>query len=131
MAGSNFSILVDVELQTNNIRQQLEAATKGFKIDLNTTSAQQGLKGITDAAGQAKNATDSLSSSGLDAALTFQQANMIFQQSVDTISSMVEKVYEMDSALTEFSKVSDLAGQSLNDYVSQLQSMGSEVARTG
>lgn len=127
MAGSNFSILVDVELQTNTIRQQLQNAAKNIDLSVNS-------KGLEEASKNVKNVSDALDGlhqKGQDIGLTFQEANLIFSHSVEAISSMVEQVYQMDSALTEFRKVSDLAGDSLNKYVTQLQTMGEAVARTG
>lgn len=95
--ASNFSILVDVELQTNTIRQQLQSATKNIDISVNS-------KGLEEASKNAKNASDALdglNQKGQDVGLTFQEANLIFSRSVEAISSMVEQVYQMDSALTE------------------------------
>ena len=63
--------------------------------------------------------------------LSYQEANAIMSKSIDIISSMVDQVFEMNGALTEFSKVSDLSGASLDAYVSKLQDLGSEVGRTG
>ena len=127
MAGSNFSILVDVELQTNKIRQQLQSAAKDVQINVDS----KGLQNVAKDAKQAKDAVDGLSQSGEQVGLTFQEANLIFSRSVEAISAMVEQVYQMDTALTEFRKVSDLAGDSLDKYVSKLQDMGNSVARTG
>lgn len=131
MAGSNFSILVDVELQTNTIRQQLQAAAKNTKISIDTGQAKSSLKEITQSAKEGQTALEGLNQSGEQIGLTFQEANLIFSRSIEAISSMVEQVYQMDTALTEFRKVSDLAGESLDKYVTQLQEMGSTVARTG
>ena len=44
---------------------------------------------------------------------------------------MVNQVKEMDSAITEFKKVSDLSGKSLDNYVQGLAEAGATVARTG
>lgn len=95
--ASNFSILVDVELQTNTIRQQLQNAAKNIDISVNS-------KGLDEAGKSAKNASDALdglNQKGQDIGLTFQEANLIFSRSVEAISSMVEQVYQMDTALTE------------------------------
>ena len=97
MAGSNFSILVDVELQTNTIRQQLQNAAKNIDLSVNS-------KGLEEASKNVKNVSDALDGlhqKGQDIGLTFQEANLIFSHSVEAISSMVEQVYQMDSALTE------------------------------
>ena len=46
------------------------------------------------------------------------------------MSSMVEQVYELDDAMVEYRKVSDLSGTSLDNYVNKLSEMRSGVART-
>lgn len=97
MAGSNFSILVDVELQTNKIRQQLQSAVKDVDITVNS----KGLEDVGKNAQNASNALDGLNQKGQDIGLTFQEANLIFSRSIEAISAMVEQVYQMDTALTE------------------------------
>ena len=62
--------------------------------------------------------------------LTFNVANQLFRDSIELIGSLTNEVYELDSALTEFKKVSDLSGAALDDYVDKLSTLGSEVART-
>lgn len=85
--NSNYSILVDVELQTSNLQQQLNNATKKLKAQIDTKEAKEGI--------------DNLGESMEDTSLTFQAANEIFSKSIEIISSMVEEVYNLDSALTE------------------------------
>lgn len=113
----NYSILTDVELNTKNIQKQLNDAAKNSKFVLDTSSATKNVKELT--------------SSVEDVNLTFNVANEIFRTSIDLISSLSGQVYELDNALTEFKKVSDLSGSSLDNYVSKLSTMGAEVARTG
>ena len=115
--NSMYSILVDVDLQTSTIQKQLNDASKNLKVDLKTSNASKDLKDLGDTMD--------------DVSLTFQAANEIFSKSIDIIMSMVDQVYELDSALTEFRKVSDLSGSALDDYVDKLNTMGSAVARTG
>lgn len=115
--SSNYSILVDVELQTQSIQKQLNQAAKTTKISFDTKDAEGNIKSLT--------------SSVDDMGLTFQEANLIMSKSIDIITSMVDQVYELDTALTEFKKVSDLSGSSLDNYVSKLSEMGTAVARTG
>ena len=47
------------------------------------------------------------------------------------IGDMVRNVYELDGALTEFKKVSDLSGKGLEEYTSQAYETGRTVAKTG
>lgn len=115
--NSNYSILVDVQLNTNNIQTQLNNAARNTIININTQNAQNNLRG--------------LSQDVEDLGLTFQEANLIMNQSIEIIASMVEQVFELDTAMTEFKKVSDLSGSALDKYVSKLSSMGNAVARTG
>ena len=114
--ATNFTILVDAEIQNiSQISKQLQNLGKNTKIQLDVDS--NGLK----------EATANIEDMGL----TFQQANAIMSTSIDIISSMVDQVFEMNDALIEFQKVSDLAGTSLDSYVDKLTQMGDEVARTG
>lgn len=113
----NYSILADVELNTSKIQQQLNRNLKGLKVNLDANNATRSL--------------NSLNSSATDTYLTFQAANEIFSRSVEIISSMVDQVYELDAAIIEFQKVSDLSGQSLDNYIEKLNEMGNAVARTG
>lgn len=117
--SSNYSILVDAELDLKKIQHQLKSIS-GQKITLDSSS----LKDVSSNADAAERAVS-------DLGLTFQQANMIMSQSVEIISSMVSQVYDLDSSITELRKVSDLQGKSLDKYVDKLADAGQIVARTG
>ena len=47
------------------------------------------------------------------------------------LGDMVQNVFELDAALTEYKKVSDLTGKSLQKYTDQAYKAGRETARTG
>lgn len=113
MANTAWSIRVGVDLDTSDIQQQLNNATQGAKIDLDTSSAEGSLDNLN---------------SKFD--VTYQMANKIYQMSKEAIGAMVEQVYTIDKALTEFKKVSDLRGSGLDAYVKQLGESGQTVART-
>lgn len=115
--ANNYSVLVGVELDTKNVQKQLDNNLKNLKVDLDADKAVKSMNDLTDSAE--------------NALLTFQVANEVFRTSVEIIGSMVDQVFELDTALTEFKKVSDLSGNSLDNYVSKLSAMGTEVARTG
>lgn len=112
MASSAWKIKVGVELDTSDIQSQLNR--QNWNIDLGGSS-----RGIRD-----------LTAAGNQMNLTYQAAHEIFSKSVGAISSMVSQVKEMDSAITEFRKVSDLSGKSLESYVNELAQSGATVART-
>lgn len=119
MSVGNYSILVDVELQTKNIKSQLNKIAKEQKIPVKVES-KDAVKNLNE-----------LEKAIKEVGITFQESNLIMSRSIDAIVSMVDQVYELDTALTEFKKVSDLSGSSLDNYVSKLSEMGTAVARTG
>ena len=128
MASNNdYSILAKVVLDLNNIQSQLTTAAKNitFKLD------GKGIRSVTAELDTMSTATQQASKHAEDLGLTYQQARLIMDKCVDTISSMVEQVYTLNSAMTEFKKVSDLRGSGLEDYVQSLSEMGKTVARTG
>lgn len=128
MASNNdYSILAKVVLDLNNIQSQLNNAAKKvtFKVD------GKGIRSVTAELDTMSTATQQASKHAEDLGLTYQQARLIMDKCVDTISSMVEQVYTLNSAMTEFKKVSDLRGSGLEDYVQSLSDMGKTVARTG
>ena len=128
MASNNdYSILAKVVLDLNNIQSQLNNAAKKvtFKVD------GKGIRSVTAELDTMSTATQQASKHAEDLGLTYQQARLIMDKCVDTISSMVEQVYTLNGAMTEFKKVSDLRGSGLEDYVQSLSEMGKTVARTG
>ena len=107
MANSAWNVLVGVDFDTTNIKTKLKNQLKDYnqKIKLDVSDLD-------------------------DVNLTFNVANQLFRDSIELISSLTNEVYELDGALTEFKKVSDLSGTALDDYVDKLSTMGSKVART-
>lgn len=62
---------------------------------------------------------------------TYMSVTTLFYQGIHAVKSMVEEVKELDDSLTEFKKVSDLAGDSLDNYVKKAYEAGEAVAKTG
>lgn len=120
---ANYSILVDCKLEAQQVQKQLDEIQKKLKqieIKVDTKSLDGVAKKTEEATKKAEDMT-----------LTWQQSAEIMGKALDTIESMVEQVYNLNAATIEFQKVSDLTGDNLDDYVSSLAEMGSEVARTG
>ena len=118
MASSDWKILVGVELDTSDIQSQLEKVTgKGSKVSLDTSVATKNL--------------NSMNKSAAASGLTLQEANMVWNSSIGVLKSFANEILTVDKSLTEFKKVSDLQGDSLDKYVKKLQVMGREVGRTG
>lgn len=109
-SGSNYSIIVDAKLDLESIDDQLKKSRKTIKFDVDSQSAKQQLE---------------------DLGLTYQQLQLIASKSIETFKILSEQVFELDGAITEFQKVSDLSGDALDRYVSKLSEAGREVSRTG
>ena len=60
----------------------------------------------------------------------FNTINLIYDQIVESMSKAVEITKEYNEVLTEFTKVSDLSGESLQNYTEKLGVLGLDVART-
>lgn len=134
----NYSILVGIKLDTSDVQKQLNEITdKTLKVKLNVDGTSE-IKGLDDAMvvynktqKEAKEKTEDTAQSVEKLGLTFHQAHAIMSKSIDIISNMLDSVFELDEAMTELKKVSDLGGQALDDYVQKLTQMGQEVGRTG
>lgn len=63
--------------------------------------------------------------------IQFGAVTAIIRGVTSGLGDMVKNVYELDGALTEFKKVSDLSGKGLEQYTDQAYKVGKTVARTG
>lgn len=70
-------------------------------------------------------------SKAMQSFLTYNTVTQFFNTVSDGIKDMIGQVKELDDALTEFKKVSDLSGESLDRYVDKAYNMGATVAKTG
>ena len=120
--------------QAEQLGQNLRTATDNFNSigsggGGNNANNQllQLTQGAQDASEQIRNTATAVEES----TLSYQEWNVVPNACIDTIKSFAEQTFEMDSALTDFKKVSDLSGDSLDQYVNKLQDLGSTVARTG
>ena len=122
----NYSVVVQAELDLKKIKEQLkEVSSNG--VDLKVHGAAQGKKEIDDVT----KSTRQLNEAGQDLELTFNVAHEVFSKFLSVVKDMAGQVYELDAALTEFKKVSDLSGSALDDYVDKLSQLGQAVGRTG
>lgn len=131
MANTNYNILVGVEFAKGEVQKQLDTLVKKLdkKVPLDV-SVPNG-KEVASTMANISDATKKASSAAEDLNLTFNVANEMFRTSIDLINSFVGQVRELDDAIVDFRKVSDLSGDSLDAYVQKLSKMGTEVARTG
>lgn len=123
----NIGVGIEIKTSTSEIQKKLNEAAKNVNINIKAKGAKEASDGISNLS---KNMNEA-SSSAKNFELTYQAANMIMEKSVDIIKSMVSEVYTMNAAQVELAKVTDLSGESMDEYVSKLTDMGAEVAKTG
>lgn len=123
----NIGVGIEIKTSTSEIQKKLNEAAKNVNINIKAKGAKEASDGISNLS---KNMNEA-SSSAKNFELTYQAANMIMEKSIDIIKSMVSEVYIMNAAQVELAKVTDLSGESMDEYVSKLTDMGAEVAKTG
>ena len=123
----NIGVGIEIKTSTSEIQKKLNEAAKNINLNIDAKGAKEASDGINNLSDNMKEA----SSSAENFELTYQAANMIMEKSVEIISSMVSEVYTMNAAQIELAKVTDLSGESMDEYVSKLTDMGAEVAKTG
>ena len=120
--------------QAEQLGQNLRTATDNFKSigsGGGGNNANNQLLQLTQGAQDASEQIRGTATAVEESTLSYQEWNVVLNACIDTIKSFAEQTFEMDSALTDFKKVSDLSGYSLDQYVNKLQDLGSTVARTG
>ena len=127
MAGtnSNYSVIIDAELELKKAKQQLNEFKKDNKLNLDLRVT--GGKSLREATSQ----TQDLDNSTKDLMFTYQQLRQVLDSVIDVTEKMSTSVKNLDDAQTEFKKVSDLNGQALDNYTTKLSDMGKSVAKTG
>lgn len=136
--------LSDVSTKANNASKNLDKITKSDKLSKTGDNAKKAAKGVNDlnqnlekTTKHIKNqsfATDNWAynwSKAMQSFLTYNTVTQFFNTVSNGIKDMIGQVKELDDALTEFKKVSDLSGESLEKYVNQAYEMGRAVAKTG
>ena len=120
--------------QAEQLGQNLRTATDNFNSigsGGGGNNANNQLLQLTQGAQDASEQIRDTATAVEESTLSYQEWNVVLNACIDTIKSFAEQTFEMDSALTDFKKVSDLSGDSLDQYVNKLQDLGSTVARTG
>lgn len=116
------------QLKINKLTEQYGMQKK--KLDELSVSYQKLTAEIKNQGGWMLNLKDSWTKA-LRSFTTYMSVTTIFYQSAHAIKSMVSEVKNLDESLTEFKKVSDLAGDSLDKYVKKAYEAGETVAKTG
>ena len=142
MNSSNFQILVNATLDAKNIQAQLDKisqkyATMKVGIDVDTSklnSALSGLKGLKVGFDDTSTSADKTSQSIGDIftkVSKFGGVTLVINELRQSLMDGVDAVRELDAAVTEYKKVSDLTDEGMKSFVEDARELGLEVARTG
>lgn len=119
---ADFFINAKVRVDTSDVQKQLSKK----KISVDTKDATNQITGLGTK-------VKSLGSTFVDTTkkvLQFGLSTSVIGLFQNTLVDAVEIVKDFDDALTELKKVSDLSGDSLNEYTQYLGELGESVART-
>ncbi|MEG0835795.1 MAG: phage tail tape measure protein, partial [Christensenellaceae bacterium] len=119
----NYKIIVSAEINTAEIQKQLNQFSKTAKIKVDSSGVRQAAKDV-----------GFLGVKWADAGKKFLAWKIIgdaFSGIERAITQMVSSVYELDTALTEFNKVTDLSEQQLDKFIDKAYKAGEATARTG
>lgn len=155
MSADNFIVQVKVIPKAQEFQQDLQKIADKIVANVNVKiSGQQGVKDLNkDLKGldkNAKQATDSAKNLGNSLNQVDKESKSLGQSFGDIVTKVgkfylatkpiqmmqqafdeaIETVKEFDDVVTEFKKVSDLNGESLDDYTQKLGELGQTVART-
>lgn len=155
MSADNFNVQVKVTPKAQEFQQDLQKVADKIVVNVNVKmSGQQGVKDLNkdlkDLDKNAKKATDSAKNLGNSLNQVDKDSKSLGQSFGDIVTKVgkfylatkpiqmmqqafddaIETVKEFDDAVTEFKKVSDLSGESLDDYTQKLGELGQTVART-
>ena len=129
--SANYQILVGVDFETKQVQKRLNELAKDVTLKVKTEADTQKIKEASDAVKKIKESTDETTEATKELGLQWQEAKAVMQFALNIIKSMADEVYALDASMTDFQKVSDLTGESLKEYVSDLATAGKTVARTG
>lgn len=106
-----------------------------LKVDSQKVSkANKELKNLNNTAVEGKKHADKWNyswSKAFQSFTTYMSVTTVFYQVIHTIKDMIGEVTELDGALVELKKVTDLEGESLQRFTKEAYAAGENVAKTG
>lgn len=139
---SQYKINVKAQIDKESlakIRKDLENVGKGVTISLpkidssSVTKLSSSVNAYSKAISNAEKATKKTSQSFSDIVTKvgkFSLATTAIGNATQIIADIKNEVLEFDKAMIEFTKVSDMSGESLDRYTERLKDLGKEVSRT-
>ena len=122
--------LVQVTTQYNKLSQTINKVQRDYsKLRQQTEEVKRSQEELNQTVKSSKSIFEDFTDTFMKMA-KFNTINLIYDQIVESMSKAVEITKEYNKVLTEFTKVSDLSGESLQNYTEKLGVLGLDVART-
>lgn len=121
----------------NSDLKSFQGKVSNIKLSVDTSKVANGtkqLKSFNNAAAEGKKHADKWKyswSKAFQSFTTYMSVTTVFYQIIHTIKDMVSEVTELDGALVELKKVTDLEGESLKKFTREAYDAGVNVAKTG
>lgn len=128
----NYQVVFSATIDAKQLQAEANKIAGKTKLNFNA-------KGMTDFGNAAKSSSGMLGEftsqltnlgSTIPKVAAFGVATAAIGAFTGAVNDAISQVFELDSAITEFRKVSDLSGEALDDYTDKLADLGAEVART-
>ena len=123
--------------ELNSKIKTLEGKVSELKLKIDSqkvSKADKQLKSFNDTAKKGQKQADKWNyswSKAFQSFTTYMSVTTVFYQTIHTIRDMIDEVTELDSALVELKKVTDLEGESLKKFTKEAYEAGANVAKTG
>ncbi|MBR2890973.1 MAG: phage tail tape measure protein [Bacilli bacterium] len=138
------SNLSDLSTKLNNVNTQLTSISKQDSFKQTSSSAKKAKEdtnklnaSLEQTQKHIKNATFATGnwayswSKAMQSFLTYMSVTQLFNTFMNGVRDMISQVKELDDALVELQKVTDLEGESLDRFVDKAYEAGKTVAKTG
>ena len=123
--------------ELNNQIKTLEGKVSALKLKVDAqkvSNANKELKKFNNTAKEGKNHADKWNyswSKAFQSFTTYMSVTTVFYQTIHAIKDMINEVTELDGALVELKKVTNLEGESLKRFTKEAYEAGANVAKTG
>lgn len=123
--------------ELNNKIKTLESKVSELKLKVDSqkvSKANKQLASLNATAQEGKKQADKWNyswSKAFQSFTTYMSVTTVFYQTIHTIKDMINEVTELDGALVELKKVTDLEGESLKKFTKEAYEAGANVAKTG
>lgn len=136
--ANNFNLKLTASLDKSKSSQEIQSTIneleKGLTLNLNmkiNTEASSAAKKSIDGLKESANGAENAFGNAVTKFAEWQIIGDVIHDAQDAMSDMVQQVFDLDSSLTELSKVTDLSGDSLKIFEQNAFDVAEQIGSTG